>query len=357
MTGDAPARAEAAPSALAQLGAAGIVDPALLGPLADGLAAVETRLSDAVRLTDPLADRTVRHLLEAGGKRTRPLLCLLAAQLGPPTGDAEAAVAQSAVVEAAVVVELTHLATLYHDDVMDSADVRRGAPAAHTVWGNTVAILSGDLLFARASRVCAGLGPDAVTIQAETFERLCLGQMHETVGPGDGDPVAHYLQVLSDKTGSLIATACRFGAMFAGCDDATVDTMIRYGERVGCAFQLADDVLDLVADTEDSGKVPGTDLREGVATLPVLILRAMAAVGEEGPEGARALELLDAGVESDQDLAEALVLLRGHTAMEGARQAARQAADDAAAALTPLPEGRVRDALAAVAKQLADRVS
>jgi heptaprenyl diphosphate synthase len=348
VTGDAPARVAAAPAALAQLGAAGITDAALLGPLAEGLAAVETRLSDAVRLADPLADRTSRHLLEAGGKRTRPLLCLLAAQLGEPTPQ---------VVEAAVVCELTHLATLYHDDVMDSADVRRGAPAAHTVWGNTVAILSGDLLFARASRVCAGLGPEAVSIQAETFERLCLGQMHETVGPGDGDPVGHYLQVLSDKTGSLIATACRFGAMFAGCDAMTVETMIRYGERVGCAFQLADDVLDLVSDTEESGKVPGTDLREGVATLPVLILRAMAAAGEEGPGGARALALLDAGVESDEDLAEALSLLRSHPAMQGAREAARQAADDAVASLAGLPAGRVPDALAAVAKQLADRVS
>jgi heptaprenyl diphosphate synthase len=346
---DARAGADgAAPSALTQLRGVGITDPGLLGALAEGLAGVEERLATAVAMPDGLADATARHLLEAGGKRTRPLLCLLAAQLGRPAPE---------VLDAAVVVELTHLATLYHDDVMDSADVRRGVPAAHAVWGNTVAILSGDLLFARASRVCAGLGPKAVTIQAETFERLCLGQMHETVGPGDVDPVAHYLQVLSDKTGSLIATACRFGAMFAGCEAATVETMVRYGERVGCAFQLADDVLDLVSDAADSGKVPGTDLREGVATLPVLILRTMAAVGEAGPEGERALQLIDAGVESDADLDEALGLLRGHPAMAAARQAARQAADDAVAALDGLPVGPVREALAAVARRLADRVA
>ncbi|MGF1648151.1 MAG: polyprenyl synthetase family protein, partial [Kineosporiaceae bacterium] len=182
--------AEAAPSALEQLRGVGITDPDLLDALAEGLAGVEARLASAVTMLDGLADTTSRHLLEAGGKRTRPLLCLLAAQLGRPT---------PSVIDAAAVVELTHLATLYHDDVMDSAFVRRGVPAAHAVWGNTVAILAGDLLFARASRVCAGLGPEAVTIQAETFERLCLGQMHETVGPGEADPVAHYLQVLSDK--------------------------------------------------------------------------------------------------------------------------------------------------------------
>jgi heptaprenyl diphosphate synthase len=349
VVGDAPAgAAPTVPGALAQLRGVGITDPGLLGALAGGLARVEARLGSAVAVTDELAGRTSRHLLEAGGKRTRPLLCLLAAQLGLPTPH---------VVEAAVVVELTHLATLYHDDVMDSAEVRRGVPAAHAVWGNTVAILSGDLLFARASRVCAGLGPEAVTIQAETFERLCLGQLHETVGPGDADPVAHYLQVLSDKTGSLIATACRFGAMFAGCDAATVDTMVRYGERVGCAFQLADDVLDLMSDAEDSGKTPGTDLREGVATLPVLILRTMAAAGEAGADGKRALALIDVGVECDADLDEALRLLRGHPAMAAARQAARQAADDAVAALDGLPEGPVREALAAVARRLADRVA
>src|SRR6478672_6100802 len=169
-------------------------------PLADA------DLADRLAVRLPLVDDASRHLVNAGGKRLRPLLTLLAAELGDGS--------RREVIDAAVVVELTHLATLYHDDVMDSAPLRRGAPAAHEVWGNSVAILTGDLLFARASATVAGLGPDAVRIQAATFERLCLGQLHETVGPRpDEDHVAHYLQVLADKTASLIATSARFGAM------------------------------------------------------------------------------------------------------------------------------------------------
>jgi len=343
-------RAEAAvPAALALLSSVGISDAHLAAVLADGLLQVEQRLSAAVSTTDRLAAATTRHLLQAGGKRTRPLLCLLAAQLGDPT---------PAVVDAAVVVELTHLATLYHDDVMDSADVRRGVPAAHVVWGNTVAILSGDLLFARASRVCAGLGPEAVIIQSETFERLCLGQLHETDGPAPGeDGVDHYLQVLADKTGSLIATACLFGGMFAGADQATCDVLRAYGERVGVAFQLADDIIDLTSESVASGKTPGIDLREGVATLPVLVARAMVAAGEGGTSGDRLVELLAAGLATDADLAEAIAILRVHPAMALARAAAREAADDAVAALDPLPPGPVRDALAAVAGALIERVT
>jgi heptaprenyl diphosphate synthase len=236
-----------------------LAEPALEHSVRVGLAAVETRLRDAVHQADPLADDASRHLVSAGGKRIRPLLTLLAAHLGDHT--------RPEIIEAAAVVELTHLATLYHDDVMDSAPMRRGAPSAHEVWGNTVAILTGDLLFARASMMVAGLGVEAVRIQAETFERLCLGQLHETIGPRPGeDPVAHYVQVLADKTGSLIATSARFGAMFAGCGRDVLDVLIRYGERVGVAFQLADDVLDLTSDGATTGKTPGTDLREGVPT-------------------------------------------------------------------------------------------
>src|SRR5690554_2878562 len=230
------------------------------------LALVEERLRDAVAQSDRLANATSRHLVDAGGKRLRPLLTLLTAQLGDGH--------RPEVLDAAVVVELTHLATLYHDDVMDSAPLRRGAPSAHEVWGNSVAILTGDLLFARASGIVADLGPEAVRIQAATFERLCLGQLHETVGPElEEDPVEHYLQVLADKTGSLIATSARFGAMFAGCDATTVQQVTNYGELAGVAFQLADDVIDVVSDAATTGKTPGTDLREGVPTMPVLLLR------------------------------------------------------------------------------------
>jgi heptaprenyl diphosphate synthase len=180
------------------------------------------------------------------------------------------------VVEAAVVVELTHLATLYHDDVMDEADVRRGAQSANARWTNTVAILTGDFLFARRSDVVAGLGPEAVRIQARTFARLVEGQIAETAGPADGeDPVEHHLQVVADKTGSLIATSARLGAMLAGAPAADVETAARFGEVIGTAFQLSDDLIDVLSDADDTGKTPGTDLREGIRTLPVLLALAM----------------------------------------------------------------------------------
>lgn len=206
---------------------------------------------------------------------------MLAAQFG----DADA----PGVVPAAVVVELTHLATLYHDDVMDEADVRRGVDSANSRWGNSVAVLTGDFLFARASHILADLGPEAVRIQAEAFERLVTGQILETAGPRDGrDPVDHYLEVMRGKTGSLVAVACRFGAMMAGADDAATDTLTQYGERLGVAFQLADDVLDIASDSHESGKTPGTDLLEGIPTLPVLHLRAQAeAERQAGRPGAR----------------------------------------------------------------------
>jgi heptaprenyl diphosphate synthase len=325
-----------------------VADVALAESVRSGLVAVEDRLREAVQQNYRLADDASRHLVEAGGKRARPMLTLLAAALGD--GD------RPEVVEAAVVVELTHLATLYHDDVLDAAPVRRGAPAAHQVWGNTVAILTGDLLFARASVIVADLGPDAVRIQASTFERLCLGQMHETIGPSaEDDPVEHYLQVLGDKTGSLIATAGRFGAMFAGCSDAVIEVMVAYGERVGVAFQLADDVIDLSSAGADSGKTQGTDLREGVPTLPVLLVRRAAAAGDEA--AIAVVEMLDADLSDDDRLAEAVVALGNHPATAAARIEAVRWAQDAIEALEPLPESPAKQALRQYAEAVVDRTS
>src|SRR4051812_34064612 len=235
--------------------------------LAEGLARVEFALTEAVGSDHPFVREAAGHLMAAGGKRFRPLLALLAAQLGDPR--------PPEVVRGAVVCELTHLATLYHDDVMDEAAVRRGAPSANSRWGNSIAILTGDLLFARASDLLADLGPEAVRVQARTFERLVTGQLRETVGPQPGeDPVAHHLEVLADKTGSLVATSARFGASFADVEQALVDALTAFGEEVGVAFQLSDDLLDIVTADGASGKSPGTDLREGVATLPVLFALA-----------------------------------------------------------------------------------
>ena len=323
---------------------------ALEAAITPRLALVEERLRDAVAQSDRLADATSRHLVDAGGKRLRPVLTLLTAQLGDGN--------RPEVVDAAVVAELTHLATLYHDDVMDDAPTRRGAPSAHEVWGNSVAILTGDLLFARASMVVAGLGPAAVRIQAETFERLCIGQLHETVGPDVGeDAVEHYLMVLADKTGSLVATSARFGAMFAGCDRDTVAAVTQFGELAGVAFQLADDVLDIRSDSDVSGKTPGTDLREGVSTMPVLLLRKHIADGNASDADTALLSLIDGDLSSDEALAEALTGLRAHPVVDETAALAREWADSAKAAIAGLRDGEVKDALLGFAEALVSRAA
>ena len=256
------------------------------------------------------------------------------------------------VVPAAVVVELTHLATLYHDDVMDEAELRRGAPSANARWDNTVAILTGDFLFSKASELLADLGPDAVRIQARTFGRLVVGQIKETLGPSaDDDPVEHYLAVVADKTGSLIATSGRFGAMMAGASQDIVEVMTTYGELIGVAFQLADDVLDVSSDSSDSGKTPGTDLREGVRTLPVLH-----ALGSSDPADAELQELLRSDLTDDVRHARALELLRGSDAMGHARADLQRHSDAAREALRPLPAGPAKEALEALCDAVISRI-
>jgi len=312
-------------------------DSALEADVQAGLTAVESGLLEATKSGVPFITEAAQHLVRAGGKRFRPLLGMLAAQFGDPDAPG--------VVPAAVVVELTHLATLYHDDVMDEADVRRGVASANSRWGNSVAVLTGDFLFARASHILADLGPEAVRIQAEAFERLVTGQILETAGPDDRDPVEHYLDVMRGKTGSLIAVACRFGALMAGADESAVDILTQYGERLGVAFQLADDVLDIASDTHESGKTPGTDLREGIPTLPVLHLRARAAA-EGRPEDLELVELLDGGLEDDARHAEALRRLRAHPALEQARRDTVRYAEEARRTLAPLPDCYAKAALA-----------
>ena len=320
-----------------------VVDKALLKKIQSGLEQVEVQLLEAVTHTDPVANVTSRHLLEAGGKRLRPVLVLLGAALGDDTKDE--------VTKAAVVVELTHLATLYHDDVMDRAPMRRGVPTAHEVWGNSVAILTGDLLFARASQIVSRLGGKALSLQADTFERLCLGQLHETMGPQEGDdPIAHYIQVLADKTGSLIAASAELGVVYGDGPDEYREPMRIYGEKVGVAFQLIDDVIDIVSDA--SGKTPGTDLRAGVPTMPTLLLRAHAATD---PKAQELVEIIDAGLEDDAQLALAVAKLREHPALEEAYQLAKTWATDAVAALAPLPDSPVKDALRVFAEAVVDR--
>lgn len=318
---------------------------ALGDALAGGLTRVEAALAESVGSEHPFVREAAGHLMAAGGKRFRPMLALLAAQLGDPE--------RPEVTSAAVVCELTHLATLYHDDVMDEASVRRGAPSANSRWTNSIAILTGDLLFARASDLLADLGPEAVRIQARTFERLVTGQIRETVGaqPGD-DPVGHYLEVLADKTGSLVATSARFGASFAGVDDDLVEALTAFGEEVGVAFQLSDDLIDIVSVAGASGKSPGTDLREGIATLPALF-----ALAGDDPAEARLRELVAAPVTDDAEHAEALELLRASRSLERATDVLREYADRARARLTAVPAGDVRDALSALCDYVVTRTS
>jgi heptaprenyl diphosphate synthase len=311
--------------------------------LGAGLDAVNELIAARVDHGDPFIAEASAHLTEAGGKRFRPLLTLLAAELGSG--------ADERVVAAAAGVELTHLASLYHDDVMDEASLRRGAPSANARYGNATAILVGDLLFGTASDIVADLGPEAVKIQAQTFMRLCAGQIRDDRPVPDGaDPVEYYLGVLADKTGVLIATAARYGAMFGGCSPDVVETMRRFGELLGVAFQLADDLIDIASSAHDTGKTPGTDLREGKRTLPVIHVLAGTASGD-----ARLRALLAGDLEDDDRLAEALRLLRPHPAMAAARDHTHRVAHEAQAVLGGLPPSEVREALHALATGVVTR--
>lgn len=321
-------------------------DPELNQRVIEGLEQIERRLDEAMRFTDSLADVSARHLLEAGGKRVRPLLTLLAAEAAGEVNED--------VYQAGAVTELTHLATLYHDDVMDDASKRRGTDAAHTIWGNSVAILTGDLIFSRASLIVSELGQRALTIQAKTFERLVLGQLHETTGAQHGeDRLEHYIKVIEGKTGSLISAACEYGALLSGAPEAAIQTLVQYGELVGVAFQLADDVIDVTADHQSSGKTPGTDLREGVPTLPSILVRQAAARGDA--EAQRVVELMDADLTSDAALHRAVEALAAHPATQQAWDIAYRWADDAVAALSPLPDSTVKRALESFARAVVHR--
>lgn len=316
--------------------------------LDEGLDAIESGLRTELSYTHEIADAVSRYLFEAGGKRIRPLLTLLTAQWGEGVTDQ--------VVSAAQVIELTHLATLYHDDVMDEAVKRRGVTAAQKVWTNSIAILAGDLLFARAGSLGVGLGGDAMRRQTETFERLVVGQMRETVGPKEGeDPIEHYLGVLADKTGSLIALAGEFGVTLSGAPAEYVPAVQGFGEHIGVAFQLVDDVIDLSADEEETGKKAGTDVRRGVATLPMLLLEKRA---EKNSGDKALLETLRQGATGDlseEEFAEAIAALRQHQVTEDTMEEARKVADKAIVYLAELPEGVVTDALERFAHQVVDR--
>ena len=321
------------------------VSDELAAHLQQGIADVDALLRKEIDHDDPFIAEANTHLVDAGGKRFRPMLTLLAAEVGSGRNEQ--------VVAAAAGVELTHVASLCHDDVMDEAELRRGAPSANAAYGNSNAILIGDLLFGTASSIIADLGAEAVKIQAQTFVRLCAGQIRDARPAPEGvDARDYYLGVLEDKTGVLIATAARYGAMFSGCDAQTVEVLRQYGERLGMAFQLADDLIDVSSEAADLGKTPGTDLREGKRTLPVLH-----ALASTDPADARLQELLRSDLRDDEaGLAEALELLRAHPAMERAREQTAAVAREAQDLLDPLPPSEAKDALRALATSVVNRV-
>ncbi|MFD2418458.1 polyprenyl synthetase family protein [Amycolatopsis pigmentata] len=319
-----------------------IADEHLLRTLAGGLTDVEKLLRETARSEVKEVHEAASHLVEAGGKRFRPLFTLLAAQFGK--GNHEG------VVTAAAAVELVHLATLYHDDVMDEATMRRGATSVNARWGNSIAILTGDFLFAHASRLVSELGTDAARIIAETFAELVTGQMRETAGPADGeDPVRHYLSVIAQKTGSLIATAGRFGGMVSGAEPEQVEALRRFGATIGTAFQISDDIIDIASPSHESGKTPGTDLREGVRTLPVLYALA------DADTEPRLVELLAGPITDDDLVEEALRLLRVSTGLDRAMTTLSDYAHRASKELSTLPASAARDACESVAEYLIAR--
>jgi heptaprenyl diphosphate synthase len=327
---------------MTKLGIPGIA-PALEAELSEGMAKVESLLLSHIQGDYPLVEETSRHLVAAGGKRLRPLLTLLASQYGDKN--------KFGIVESAVVCELTHVATLYHDDVMDEAKLRRGVESANSRWGNTVAILTGDYLFAKVSALLADIGPEAVRLQASTFERLVIGQIMETQGPQNGeDPLEHYLQVVADKTGSLIAASARFGAMVSGAPTEIKETLTVFGEKIGIAFQLADDVIDIASESHQSGKTPGTDLREGVPTLVTLNV-----MKSTRPEDRELIELLKAPIKDEAVVAQVLKTLRSHPALQESRDQLEQIARDARVALGPLPVSDVTGALFSLCDAIIDR--
>ena len=319
------------------------VAPALETQLNSQMADVEALLRSHTRSEYPFVDETAHHLVAAGGKRLRPLLTLLTAQYGNPTGQG--------IIAAAVACEITHLATLYHDDVMDEAPLRRGVESANMRWGNTIAILTGDFLFAKSSDLLADLGPEAVRLQARTFERLVIGQIMETQGPNPGqDPLEHYLKVVADKTGSLIAASARYGGMISGAPAEITDTVTVFGEKIGVAFQLADDVIDIASESNQSGKTPGTDLREGVPTLVTLNV-----MKSNDASDAELKNLLSAPITDEPTVQQVLVALRNHKALDESRQQLHQIAKEARSALGPLPINDATGALMSLCDAVIDR--
>jgi geranylgeranyl pyrophosphate synthase len=318
-------------------------DPQLEADLRRRLEEVEAGLRRAAADSEvPLVAEAGGYLLSAGGKRFRPLLVLLAGELGESS--------DPRLVPGAVAIELTHLATLYHDDVIDEAATRRGIASVNARWDNTVAILTGDFLFSRASEISADLGTGVTRLLAATIARVCEGQIGEVQGAGrlDADEAA-YLDVIGRKTASLISTSCRLGGMLSAAPEPVVDGLTRFGRHLGMAFQLSDDIMDVAGDSDVLGKEPGSDLHEGVYTLPVIYALRESARRDE----LRAL--LTARPLAGDHLSAALDIVRSDGSLDRAREAVSREVRRAVEEAEQLPAGRARDALIHLSRFLAVR--
>lgn len=307
------------------------------------MAAVEGRLHDATTSGDGFLTQIAQHGLAAGGKRYRPLLAQVAAELGGKDGHDP--------VEAGVAVELVHLGSLYHDDVIDEADTRRGKVSVNENWTNTIAILAGDFLLARASEVAAPLGTEAVGLIARTYATLCEGQVLELQLAGDLDHgPEEYYRVIGGKTASLIRTSARLGAMTGGADAETIEAISDWAWEMGLVFQLADDVLDFVASEEWLGKPAGSDIGEGTFTLPLLY-------AADGPDGDEIRNLLDGELSyrrADIDRVIELVVKGGHIDRVLDEATERMRASEKAAAR--IPENELTPIIQNLDRYLLDRV-
>jgi geranylgeranyl pyrophosphate synthase len=314
-------------------------DAALEAELRRRLDDVEVGLQKAVRADSDFLTETALHLIDAGGKRFRPMLVLLSGYFGDPT--------DPRLVPGAVAIELTHLATLYHDDVIDEAEFRRGRASANARWDNTVAILTGDYLFARASEISAELGTDVSKLLARTIATVCDGQIREVGMAGRLDQTEDsYMEAIDRKTAALIATSCRLGGMLSDASENHVDVLERFGSALGLGFQLSDDIMDVISTERVLGKEPGVDIKEGVYTLPVI--QALE-VSEE------LRELLSDGPPDDAALTRALQIVGEDGTLARARAAVTREVRRAVSLAEELPTGDARTALVHLAKFIASR--
>ncbi len=305
---------------------------------------LELRLEASVQTQDPFLTEVAGHLIRAGGKRVRPGFVIAAAAIGqdPPTP------ATDDVLTGGVAVELVHLGSLYHDDVMDEAQVRRNVASVNAKWGNLRAILAGDFLLARASELAASLGTEVAGLLAATIGKLCEGQVRELQDTGNpARSETSYTDSIEGKTASLLATSCRIGGLVGGLDRVTVDALTEFGRYYGLAFQVVDDILDIVATDEHLGKPSGNDLHEGIYTLPVI--RAL-----DSPCGPQLTELLG-GAASDANVRSALQLVRASGGVEEALDVARHYVHQASASLNSLAPTTATAALQVATDHLIER--